>query len=531
MSFAKRAFLHLIRKPAKTCLLLLVMVLISTLLLSSLLIQRTSAATMDDLHRQLMTTFSIERDGYNAELYDWNVFATGEFENFYSGPELSQELYDDILATDGVTGGNWERDATVVMEIAESYTPVAGQYMHYYNLQQMMPWDVENQDYREYLIYATIVHLYGNTDTSLQNFFTTGSFELAEGRHITPEDQGVVMISKELADLNGWKVGDTIEVGQSVFMTDDRLPWEIPGAYDLLGDPTAWGQREFASTFPLEIVGLFDVKIEARNEAEEDGEQESFMPQNMFLTDHDTCEVVYEDMYGDETETFRAYSNMTMFQQMTFSVEDADILDDVIAQIKAEHPETELLRWTTNDNAFAASTAPIAWMNKLIKIAIYVLIGTGLMLLILVLLFWSRSRRREAGILLGSGISRGSILAQHLTEGVALTLVAVLLSILPAVWIGQAMEEKLMDIGAVQSSQAELLAGDTTGRGMSGDLYMRDTFKAYRNFAPDDVEITLDLTTVGIAAAMMLLGTLVSIVLANVQSFIYKPKQLLAQKQ
>jgi len=530
MSFAKRAFLHLIRKPAKTCLLLLVMVLISTLLLSSLLIQRTSAATMDDLHRQLMTTFSIERDGYNAELYDWSVFATGDIENYYSGPRLTQELYDDIMATEGVTGGNWEQRGLTFFEIAQPFTPVAGQNMYYYNRQEVAPWEVEIFDYREYLFYATMVYAYENENSELQNFFTTGSCELAEGRHIAPDDVDTVLVSTELAELNGWKVGDTIQVGTSYLMQSELMLWEDPEALELLSSPETFGQREFYYSFPLQIVGLFDVKIAARGDEEEDGLSEGFMPQNMFITSSNAADKIYEALGGDPNNIMPIDQEMRG-DQMTFSVEDAEILDDVIAQIKAEHPETELLRWTTNDNAFAASTAPIAWMNKLIKIAIYVLIGTGLMLLVLVLLFWSRSRRREAGILLGSGISRGSILAQHLTEGVALALVAVLLSILPAVWIGQAMEEKLMDIGAVQSSQAELLAGDTTGRGMSGDLYMRDTFKAYRNFAPEDVEITLDLTTVGIAAAMMLLGTLVAIILANVQSFIYKPKQLLAQKQ
>ena len=60
--------------------------------------------------------------------------------------------------------------------------------------------------------------------------FESGKYSLVDGRHITPEDKYVVMISKELADYNKLSVGDIMTM--YCLDSDSNVKLEIIGIFD-----------------------------------------------------------------------------------------------------------------------------------------------------------------------------------------------------------------------------------------------------------------------------------------------------------
>ena len=53
-------------------------------------------------------------------------------------------------------------------------------------------------------------YCYGSYNSQYHELFLSGRFELVEGKHITDDMSNGVIISKELADRNNLKVGDTV---------------------------------------------------------------------------------------------------------------------------------------------------------------------------------------------------------------------------------------------------------------------------------------------------------------------------------
>lgn len=88
-------------------------------------------------------------------------------------------------------------------------------------------------------------------------FFSKGTFQITEGRHILPTDENVVLISKELAGLNNLEVGDQIWLQSSQEKTSS--PFSIVGIYEIkepqlnagLVPPPSLIRTEFSLTIPM----------------------------------------------------------------------------------------------------------------------------------------------------------------------------------------------------------------------------------------------------------------------------------------
>jgi len=69
-----------------------------------------------------------------------------------------------------------------------------------------------------------------NTESAWNQNFTSGILTLAEGRHITEDDECVALVSRELAEENG------LQVGEKLSFTDPPVTVEIIGIYE--SDPS-----------------------------------------------------------------------------------------------------------------------------------------------------------------------------------------------------------------------------------------------------------------------------------------------------
>ena len=93
--------------------------------------------------------------------------------------------------------------------------------------------DGEELEHENYSFYN-----YGSYNSQYHELFLSGRFELVEGSHITDDMPDGIMISKELAEWNGLKVGDTLT---GIYYPENNTPavdMEIVGIFDVV----AWGE-------------------------------------------------------------------------------------------------------------------------------------------------------------------------------------------------------------------------------------------------------------------------------------------------
>lgn len=214
--------------------------------------------------------------------------------------------------------------------------------------------------------------------------FQSGQYRLAEGRHIMPEDRHVCMISRELADYNKLSVGDKVSM------------------YSLDSD----------SITEFEIVGIFDGTEGTSGNALTVDE----IPANRGYIDYATMFELFEeeqDGYG----------------QLTIYVEDPVNIQNVCNRISAL-PELagKTLKLSIDTEEYDVVSAPLASLEQLVNAAIAIISIVSVVVLTLLLVIRIRGRKKEIGILLSVGKSKGNIISQVFAEIFAVAVPAFVVS-------------------------------------------------------------------------------------------------------
>ena len=211
-----------------------------------------------------------------------------------------------------------------------------------------------------------------NTSSAWNRNFTSGIVTLAEGRHITQDDQRVALVSRELAEENELDIGSELSL-----------------------DPAA----------VVKIIGIYesDPSMEFDNDT--------------IFTDHSTYWVLTESAAG-------TYSG-----RVDFFVTDPARLEAVMEQIKRDAP----LPW--EDYTLQTDTAeydPIAYqlstIGRLTTLLIVSAMIVSIVVLFLILAMRIRGRVHEVGVLLAVGVTKGHIIAQFFVETTTILLLAFLFS-------------------------------------------------------------------------------------------------------
>ncbi|MGI6005390.1 MAG: hypothetical protein ACOX88_08275 [Christensenellales bacterium] len=122
------------------------------------------------------------------------------------------------------------------------------------------------------------------------------------------------------------------------------------------------------------------------------------------------------------------------------------------------------------------------------------------------------------------GIPKKSILVQYLIEGTLVALFAILLMVLPAKALGSTLDRELMSYAVEESGQQEML--NVSQNASYANII--DFFAEYRNVTPDSVSAGLSVGTIALGAALMLVVTWLSILIANARALLMPPKKVLA---
>ena len=234
--------------------------------------------------------------------------------------------------------------------------------------------------------------------SALETDFVDEVLALAAGRHITEADTNAVLISSEVAAVNGLSVGDKIVLSSSEL-------GEADGEYI-----DVWsGERKDTV---VTIVGIYDILEADANVTATAGRQE-----NRIYASID----VLTQLAASEPSVYTG--------EVGFYVTDPKTLDEIVSKVQ----QIEEIDWKThfirtNDFQYSKISDSLTSLGDLIKILLACVSIVSAAILTLILTLRIRGRIPEAGILLGAGIPKGEIIKQFLLEVLSVAATAFLFS-------------------------------------------------------------------------------------------------------
>ena len=234
--------------------------------------------------------------------------------------------------------------------------------------------------------------------SALETDFVDEVLALAAGRHITEADTNAVLISSEVAAVNGLSVGDKIVLSSSEL-------GETDGEYI---DVWSGERKETVVT----IVGIYDILEDDANVTATAGRQE-----NRIYASID----VLTQLAASEPSVYTG--------EVGFYVTDPKTLDEIVSKVQ----QIEEIDWKThfirtNDFQYSKISDSLTSLGDLIKILLACVSIVSAAILTLILTLRIRGRIPEAGILLGAGIPKGEIIKQFLLEVLSVAATAFLFS-------------------------------------------------------------------------------------------------------
>lgn len=234
--------------------------------------------------------------------------------------------------------------------------------------------------------------------SALETNFVDEVLTLATGRHITEADTNAILISSDVAAVNGLSVGDKIVLSSSEL-------GEADGEYI-----DVWSGERKKTT--VTIVGIYDILEADANVTATAGRQE-----NRIYASID----VLTQLAASEASVYTG--------EVGFYVTDPKTLDEIVSkvqQIEGIDWETHFIR--TNNFQYSKIADSLSSLGDLIKILLVCVSVVSAAILTLILTLRIRGRIPEAGILLGAGIPKGEIIKQLLLEVLLVAAAAFLFS-------------------------------------------------------------------------------------------------------
>lgn len=338
----------------------------------------------NEANRHVRSSEALKKIGDNAngsadgthveqlESGDWMIWHDNSFETLQMDDILT------LASQDGIAEYNITTVNTVVNAV---------------NFMRIEDPDVEQSD-------GNWVSLRGNLEMRLDMDVQSGNIEVREGRMIAEDDKDVCVISRELADLNGLKLGDTLGFNER-------------------------SEAETATVCQAEIIGIYETIYK--------------MTPVMYGDSYRSENVIFTDLRFPEKA--EGHENDPLYQYATFWVENVDEYDTIKEQMK--QADIDWNRYDFLDNTGMSDTVASNFgdLETMSTIILVLVICSSVVILFLVCLFWLGSRVHEIGVFLAMGKRKSMIVMQMLLEGVLVGSIAFLL----ATFCAPAISENVAD--------------------------------------------------------------------------------------
>ena len=405
MKTTRRAMLYLRRKKTRTALLFLLLFALSLSLAVGVTVWGSVGAAVHDVERSLGTSFIVKMpDNMTAGPFEMLELKDGTTERTYVGPRVDQQLVDQIMQVGGISSYQAENFTYACVD-ADEINLIAGAWMT--GLERQLETLREDPDWEEkkpghmlsidvYKISRLMTAIYASSNTELFSYFRTGAFSLIDGRHVTPQDDHKVMISDRLAEKNGLGVGDKLTL-----RTRD------------------WKNETVIGGSEVEIVGIFCVNgYQPINEFV----FENDITYNWILSDFET----YLELWNVSDQNYYLnYEKSLYYDSVTFFVEDAERLDEIMAEVQdLDVMDPAYYTAVRDDTMYKSTVDPLNSISMMVLIVVSAIAIGCFIVLCIVFTMWIRSRRKEVAIYLSLGFRKAKILGQFITEAAVVAVAA-----------------------------------------------------------------------------------------------------------
>lgn len=453
MNFISRAWLYIIRKKGKSILLFIILLVMATFVLTALAFGNASNAAQMELRKSLGGSFLIGFDYTENNPY-LKVESVDGGTLVYSTQQISPELVEQVRSINGV---NYCSATTESLAVLPSLDLFAGN----------IPIEEEFRNSSKIL---------GTWKSEELSRFTSGQLALTEGRHIMPGDKNKGLISKDLADKNGLKIGDVIQ-------TDKGVEIEIVGLF-----------------VPKEIEGIND-QVTTYDKI-----------QNLIISDLAT-RIANENSPATQG-----------FNELTVSVDDPQNMENIITKVK----EIKGVDWKgfaimVDNEGYENAAFSLQQLSELVSTILIVVLIVSVVILSLILTLWSRTRVHETGILLSLGIRKLSILGQYIAEVLIIAVLAFSLSYFSSNAIAGQMGTILQPEQSAANVQVEEDGISAGSRGEAG------TDMGTQEIEMPQLQVTVQIQDMGVLFLIGLGIVTVSAGISSISVMRLKPREILSK--
>lgn len=408
MTLQKRTLLYLTRKKGKTLILFLLIMTVSAFVLSCFSILYTTREVAANMRTAVGAAFHVRSSG--------NISFQGANMTKDVGAVVTENAIHQIMENGNIKYYN-------------------GRNSGYAKGLQFVPGAYHTDE-------SNMGQILANNYSALHPHFTDHVLELAEGRHITPKDENVVLVSETLAALNSLSVGDTVMLLPAALEQTDTA------FYDKLKDST--------TTAAAEVIGIF-------KELEPQGDT-AFQPtpglrSNMMFSDHGLLVELEQANNGE-------YAG-----GVSFYIQDPLYLNAIVEEVQ----QTDFIDWDSffirkDDFNYEKISAGLRTIQSLITTLLVCVSVVSATVLVLILVMRMRGRVHEAGIFLSIGISKGQIVGQFVAEVAVIAMAAFICAFFAAGVIAVQVESGILEKLKVVQIDAQMLETGLVSNHSSGTL-------------------------------------------------------------
>lgn len=501
----------------KNLLLLLLFTVLFTVAVGSLCLFSTTQAQVAHLQKALGNAVTVKGVGYSYKGSGGSRMLAGH---------LSEDVVETFVSDPRVEAYNFADYVYL------SFPEAEGVYQEV--------WEENRQD-AMFTSYTTMGYV--PLDTSLDQAFTVYGFQLLEGNHLTQAvlEEDACLISREFAQRNGLQVGDFVEV---------KLPFleEVPPVslqvYGIFAAPETQYQVTGMGNRPEEIVFLTPGAM-CHIEGRDDGREVAYsMGTSRFAT-------VYLESPEDVDAFVADIQKKIAIRQVREDHYTAATLEPIPEEyagmdemealaLLEENPQYDLV---LDREWFSMVGAPLVRVRDLSGCIAALLVGAVLLVLGLVTAILVLGRRREAGIFLSLGESRGKTAGQLALEALLPLLLAALLGLGVGVTAGGNLVENLcsgvyQQSAAISQGENDLVTHAYTAQNkMSRDIYtgtygddLLDRV-GERILVYPQAQARLDQQALGVYVGLILLVCAVSVGAQSIAVFRLRLIQVLMRKE
>ena len=452
MNAFKRAWKYITRKPTKTVLLIITFFLIGNLVILGLGVSQAADNAKVLTRQRMRAAVSYEVDYDAFWQYADSLEDADEQEAAYRNyPRLDKETALQIAQDDRVKAMNYLTNTTAYARDFD-YVKLNNDYEENNHGGSIIMEDGTEMEYVE-----PTMMLYANgTDNMIE--LVEGTFTVTSGRYFNQSDldnaNKVVLITEQLAEQNGLRVGDTITVSTLDSWANEYLK------------PAGHSVEEF--DIPLEIIGIY----RNLNEADPNSDYYRWMspfenPQNILLiplstfteNQRDIMRLQYEyysSLYPEayaETDVETELRNLETPNRVVYLLDDPLHVDDFVEDHTGDLADYTKLN--ANNEQFRKMARPLDTMSFFANFVVWIVIINAVVIITLITALTLKTREYEIGVLMSIGVSKVKVVLQLFYELILIALVGFTLAVLSGSLIAGKVGDTVLSYQTESDAQYE----------------------------------------------------------------------------